>query len=47
MILCGIDSSSMITGLSYFKDGEYYTYDLVNLSRFKGSPDERLDEMIL
>ena len=45
MILCGIDSSSRITALSLFKDGQYKEYKLIDLSKYKDA-EKRIDEMI-
>ena len=37
MRLCGIDSSSRITALSLFEDGQYVCYRLIDLSKTKDS----------
>ena len=46
MILCGIDSSTNYTALSYFKDGKFRKYELIDLHKEKDS-EERLKQMIL
>lgn len=46
MILCGIDSSTNYTALSYFQDGEFKKYELIDLHKERDA-QARLKQMIL
>lgn len=46
MILCGIDSSTTYTAISYFRDGQYEKYELIDLHKEK-DPEKRSQDMIL
>jgi len=45
MILCGIDSSTTFTAISWFEDGEYKSKALIDTHKTKDA-EERIDEMI-
>lgn len=46
MKICGIDSSSVKTGISLFRGGKLAKYTLVDLHKMKDS-EERINQMIL
>ena len=45
--LIGLDTSSSCTGWSVFLNGEYSGSGIINLKSFKGTGQERMDEMCI
>lgn len=45
--LIGLDTSSSITGYSVFESGEYMNSGVIDLKKYKGTGQERMDEMCI
>ena len=46
MKVASIDSATRKTGVAMFEDGKLVDYHLIDLSRFSGTPEDRMDYMV-